>query len=60
MEATIQQERKKHLAEMESLERRLKENFVMELQIEKQKHQEMMEKYLFEAKENEQQVLYVI
>ena len=56
MEATIKQERQKHIADMESLEVRLKENFVMELQIEKQKHQALMDRYMSEGKDNESQV----
>ena len=44
LEEALQKEKHKHQAELAALEQSLKENFVMELQIEKQKHQKLLEK----------------
>ena len=44
MEEALQKEREKHKQEMAALEDKFKENFVMELQIEKQKHSQLLEK----------------
>ena len=44
LEEALQKEREKHKQEMAALEDKFKENFVMELQIEKQKHSQLLEK----------------
>lgn len=45
LEEALKKEREKHQAALKALEDRLVENFVMEMQIEKQKYQELLEKY---------------
>lgn len=44
MEAVLQKERSRHQSELSALELAMKENFVMEMQIEKQKHQQLLDK----------------
>ena len=44
LDEALQKEKHKHQAELAALEQSLKENFVMERQIEKQKHQKLLEK----------------
>lgn len=46
----MQRERSKHQAELSALESAMKENFVMEMEIEKQKHQKLLDKMSSEAK----------
>ncbi|XP_067947290.1 cingulin-like protein 1 [Watersipora subatra] len=43
MEETLEKERNKHRAELSALESGMKENFVMEMEIEKQKHQKLVD-----------------
>ena len=50
MEKALQRERSKHLSELSALEDGMKENFVMEMEIEKQKHQQMLDKVTSELK----------
>ncbi|VDI20378.1 Hypothetical predicted protein [Mytilus galloprovincialis] len=45
LEEALRKEREKHQTALKALEDRLVENFVMEMQIEKQKYQELLEKY---------------
>lgn len=45
LEEALKKEREKHQSALKALEDRLVENFVMEMQIEKQKYQELLEKY---------------
>ncbi|XP_013383087.1 leucine-, glutamate- and lysine-rich protein 1-like [Lingula anatina] len=56
LEEALRSERQKHAAEIRLLEEKLKENFVMEMQIEKEKHQELVEKYVRENKNSESKV----
>ena len=50
MEKALQRERSKHQSELSALEDGMKENFVMEMEIEKQKHQQMLDKVTSELK----------
>ena len=50
MEKALQRERSKHQSELSALEDGIKENFVMEMEIEKQKHQQMLDKVTSELK----------
>ena len=56
MAEALQKEKAKHEAEMTSLEQRLKESFVMELQIEKAKHEKLLEKYRSETSDGEREL----
>ncbi|XP_074655828.1 uncharacterized protein LOC141909321 [Tubulanus polymorphus] len=53
LEDGLKKERSKHLAELALVEQRLKENSASELQIERQKHQELIQKYIKNAKDEE-------
>ncbi|XP_063410373.1 early endosome antigen 1-like isoform X1 [Mytilus trossulus] len=53
LEEALRKEREKHQTALKSLEDRLVENFVMEMQIEKQKYQELLEKYQGSTKNQE-------
>ncbi|KAL3862136.1 hypothetical protein ACJMK2_008126 [Sinanodonta woodiana] len=53
LEDALRQERDRHIGDLRSLEQRLKESFIMELEIEKQKYQEMLRKYQSGSKTSE-------
>ncbi|XP_050414692.2 early endosome antigen 1 [Patella vulgata] len=53
LDAAIKQEKIKHEHDLKMLEDKLKENFVMELQIEKEKYKELMSKYQTVSKDKE-------
>ncbi|XP_025083618.1 leucine-, glutamate- and lysine-rich protein 1-like [Pomacea canaliculata] len=45
IQTALEEEKHKHQAELASLEAKLKESFVLEVQIEKQKYEELLQKY---------------
>ncbi|XP_033763718.1 leucine-, glutamate- and lysine-rich protein 1-like [Pecten maximus] len=53
LEEMLQKERAKHVASLKSMEERLKENFVLEIKIEKEKYQELLGKYQNSNKDHE-------
>lgn len=53
LDAAILKEKERHAKELQALETRLKESFVMELEIEKGKYRELMKKYQAGSQENE-------
>ncbi|OWF56036.1 leucine-, glutamate- and lysine-rich protein 1-like [Mizuhopecten yessoensis] len=53
LEEALQKERAKHVASLNAMEERLKENFILEIQIEKEKYQELLGKYQNSNKEHE-------
>ncbi|XP_064611637.1 hyaluronan mediated motility receptor-like [Liolophura sinensis] len=53
LEAALKKERERHNSDMTALEEKLKENFILEMQIEKQKHRELLQEYLEKYKEKE-------
>ncbi|KAL5014218.1 hypothetical protein ScPMuIL_008488 [Solemya velum] len=53
LEEAMKKERHKHAQELSSLEETLRENFILELQIEKQKYQELLMKYQSGNKDEE-------
>ncbi|XP_022090002.1 leucine-, glutamate- and lysine-rich protein 1-like [Acanthaster planci] len=53
MDDTLQKERMRHSQEIQELEAKMKEAFQIELDIEKQRHQELTEKYKAEHQEKE-------
>ncbi|KAL4220874.1 Leucine glutamate and lysine-rich protein 1 [Mactra antiquata] len=56
LEAEIQKEKDRHAKELQALETRLKESFVMELEIEKGKYRELMKKYQTGSQETEEKL----
>ncbi|XP_053379442.1 restin homolog isoform X4 [Mercenaria mercenaria] len=56
LEAAIQAEKQRHARELQDLETRLKESFVMELEIEKGKYRELMKKYQTGSQETEEKL----
>ncbi|XP_060599548.1 myosin-2 heavy chain-like isoform X2 [Ruditapes philippinarum] len=56
LEEAIQAEKRRHIRELEDLETRLKESFVMELEIEKGKYRELMKKYQTGSQETEEKL----
>ncbi|XP_038077734.1 leucine-, glutamate- and lysine-rich protein 1-like [Patiria miniata] len=53
MDDTLQKERTRHAQEMQEMEAKMKEAFRIELDIEKQRHQELTDKYKVEFQEKE-------
>ncbi|KAH3821075.1 hypothetical protein DPMN_122832 [Dreissena polymorpha] len=56
LENAIQQEKERHARELQALETRLKDSFVMELEIEKGKYRELMKKYQAGSQETEEKL----
>ncbi|CAH1772480.1 unnamed protein product [Owenia fusiformis] len=52
LEEVLSKEKRKHNKELRMLEEKLKQNFVMEMQIEQQKHQELLDKYKSEHRDD--------
>ena len=56
LQEALRKEKDKHAKEIANLEAKFKENFIMELQIEKQKHQELLDKYKNSNKDEEKEI----
>ena len=59
MDGALQRERSKHQAELAAMETAMKDNFVMEMEIEKQKHQKMVNKMSQETRAEITRVRYI-
>lgn len=55
LQAVVSEEKVKHQADLAVLEKKLKESFVMELQIEKDKYDELLQKYKAQTQEHTSQ-----